>query len=192
LPSEADEKEQEAFRRKIENWARERFIFVDETGANIDMARRYGRAAPGQRVEERLPRNTPKSLTLIGALGKDGLKAPMELEGAVNKEAFLVYLNQCLGPELQPGDIVFADNLSAHRGKEMEEAVSARGAKLVYLPRYSPEFNPIEKCWSKLKTALRSAGARTMQALKRAIAAALNTITPQDARGWFAHAGYLL
>lgn len=176
----------------MENWAREHFIFVDETGANIDMARRYGRAMPGKRVEEKLPRNTPKPLAIIGGLGAEGLKATLVLEGAVTREDFLLYLRECLGPELRPGDIVFVDNLSAHRGREVQEAVSARGAELVYLPSYSPDFNPIEKCWSKLKTALRNAGTRTPKALKRAIRSALNTITAQNARGWFDCAGYSL
>lgn len=156
------------------------------------MTRRYGRATPGQRVEKRLPRNTPKPLTLIGALGKDGLKAILEIEGAVTKAAFLLYIHECLGPELRSGDIVFVDNLSSHRGKEIEDAVSACGAKLVHLPGYSPDFNPIEKCWSKLKNELRSGSARTMKALKREIASALKTITAKDAKGWFAHAGYPL
>lgn len=171
-------------------WPRERFIFIDETGINTDMARRHGRSLRGERIEQKLPRNTPKPLTVIAALALSGLKAALEIEGSVNKALFLLYCKECLAPELKPGDIVFLDRLGAHRGCEVREVVEARGARLVYLPAYSPDFNPIEQCWSKVKEALRSAAARSPGALRKALDRALQTITAQDARGWFAHAGY--
>jgi len=174
----------------VKFWPRKRFIFIDETGVNTAMARRYGRSPPGKRIKEKLPRNTPKPLAIIGALGLEGFKATLEMEGAVTKEVFLLYLQKCLGPKLRRGDFVFLDHLSAHRGHEIRKSLEEHGAKLVWLPRYSPDFNPVEQCWSKMKNALRAAAARTRTTLRRAVQRALTTITPEDAKGWFAHAGY--
>lgn len=190
VAAEADEEERAAFRAEGELWPKERFVFIDETGINTDMARRHGRSLRGKRIQEKLPRNTPKPLAVIGALSLGGLRATMELEGSVNKAAFLLYLREWLAPELEWGDIVFLDRLGAHRGSEIKEAVEERGARLVYLPAYSPDFNPIEQCWSKLKEAMRSAAARSPGMLRRALVRTLRTITAQDAKGWFAHAGY--
>jgi transposase len=192
VAAEADEKARTAFREEIASWPRERFVFIDETGINTDMSRRYAWAPRGERIQEKLPRNTPKTTTVVGALGAEGLRANWELEGALHKSDFLLFLESCLGPVLQKGDIVFLDRLSAHRGADVAQAVEARGARLVYLPAYSPDFNPIEQCWSKMKAALRAAAARSRRALHTALEKALQTITVKDAQGWFAHAGYVL
>lgn len=170
-----------------------RFIFVDETGLNTDLARRYGRAPRGERVvDPSVPRNTPANLSLVGAMGKDGMVCAMELEGAINGDAFLVFVEQVLGPHLRKGDFVVLDNLNTHCSPRVEAALYARGALLLFLPRYSPDLNPIEKAWGKLKTFLRGVAARTPDALRAALAEGLRTIRASDARGWFKHAGYRL
>ena len=169
-----------------------RFLFVDETGMNTDLARRYGRAPKGARAHGVIPRNTPKNLSLVGAMSKDGLVCSMELEGAIDGDAFLVFIEQVLGPHLREGDFVVLDNLNTHCSPRVKAALYARGAFLLFLPRYSPDMNPIEKAWSKLKTYLRAAAARTPEALRAALAAGLRTIRPSDAQGWFRHAGYQL
>jgi transposase len=128
----------------------------------------------------------------MGALGLGGLDAPMLIGGAVDGDVFRVWTEQVLCPTLVEGDIVVMDNLQAHKVRGIREAIEGRGAKLIYLPPYSPDLSPIEQCWSKLKTALRAAGARTQRALARAIKQALETITESDALAWFAHCGYRL
>jgi transposase len=167
-----------------------RFIFVDETGMNTDLARRYARAPRGERAHGLIPRNTPPNLSLVGAMSKDGVICSMELEGAIDGAAFLVFIEQVLGPRLKKGDFVVLDNLNTHCSPRVEAAIYARGAFLLFLPRYSPDFNPIEKAWSKLKTYLRGVAARTSAALSAALADGLQAITSNDARAWFRHAGY--
>ena len=157
---------------------------------NRALPRGFGRAAPGQRVHEGVPQNSGANVTMLATLGIRGLSAPMTIEGPVDAEVFCTYLRKVLGPTLKRGDIVVMDNLSAHKVNGVAEALRARRARLEYLPPYSPDFNPIEPCWSKIKTALRTTKARTRQALEEAIAQALNTITAADARAWFAHCGY--
>lgn len=170
-----------------------RFLFVDETGMNTDLARRYGRAPKGERVvDATVPRNTPRNLSLVGAMGAAGMVCSMALEGAIDGDAFLVFIEQCLGPHLREGDFVVLDNLNTHCSAKVEAAIYARGAFLLFLPTYSPDLNPIEKAWGKLKTFLRAVGARTSEALRAALAEGLQTITPADARGGFRHAGYKL
>ena len=169
-----------------------RFLFVDETGMNTDLVRRYGRAPKGERAHGVIPRNTPPNLSLVGAMSKDGIVCSMELEGAIDGDAFLVFVEQVLGPRLRRGDFVVLDNLNTHGSPKVEAAIYARGAFLLFLPRYSPDMNPIEKAWSKLKAYLRAVAARTPDALRAALAQGLKTITAQDARGWFRHAGYQL
>ena len=171
-------------------FAAARLKFIDETGMNLAMTRRYGRAAPGVRVVDRVPRNHGANLSLLAALGLAGLSAPMTVEGAVDTAVFRSYVDRVLGPTLRPGDIVVWDNLAVHKVAEIAAAIAARGARLEPLPPYSPEFNPIEHCWAKLKTALRQAGARTRRRLDAALKRALKTITPADAQAWFAHCGY--
>lgn len=163
---------------------------MDESGSNLALTRLYGRAAPGERVAEGVPQNYGENVTILAAIGFDGLQAPMTVNGAVDGAVFLAYVREMLCPTLAEGDIVVMDNLKAHKVAGVREAIEARGARLEYLPPYSPDFNPIEKCWSKVKTALRKAKARTREALEAALKQALLTITEADARAWFAHCGY--
>ena len=167
-----------------------RFKFVDETGLHLAFARRYGRAKGGQRVGQGVPLRVGTPVTLVGALTVNGLEAVMSLDGALNAASFAAYLAQVLGPTLVPGDVVVLDNLPVHKVAGMAELVEARGARLLFLPPYSPDFAPIEQAWSKLKTALRTAQARTRQALDRALDQAVAWITGQDAQNWFDHCGY--
>jgi transposase len=156
------------------------------------MTRRYGRAPRGQRVIEAIPQNYGANVTMLAALGSHGVEAVMTIDGATDAEVFHVYVEQVLLPTLRPGDIVLMDNLRAHKVAGIREAVEQAGARLLYLPPYSPDLSPIEPCWSKLKTALRTAQARTREALEQAIAQALATITVSDAHSWFHHCGYAL
>jgi transposase len=152
----------------------------------------YGRAPRGQRAVGSTPINYGQNVTLIGALGSDGLDALLMIEGATDGEVFRAYTERILCPTLAAGDIVIMDNLGAHKVSGIREAIEGCGAKLIYLPPYSPDLSPIEACWSKLKQALRAAGARTRRKLERAIKRALETITESDALAWFAHCGYRL
>lgn len=169
-----------------------RLKFVDESGVNLALTRLYGRAPRGQRAVGSTPINYGENVSLIGALSVGGLEAPLMIGGAVDGEVFRVWTEQVLCPTLVEGEIVIMDNLQAHKVGGIREAIEQRGAKLIYLPPYSPDLSPIEACWSKLKTALRAAGARTYRALERAIKQALETIRESDALAWFAHCGYRL
>jgi transposase len=163
---------------------------IDESGAHLGMTRLFGRAAPGQRVVDATPGHSGEHYTLVSALSVEGISAPWFLPGAMNGDAFTVYVTQVLVPTLVPGDVVILDNLSSHKAAEIEAAIEARGAKLLFLPPYSPDFNPIELCWSKIKNWLRTARARTAEALLEAFAHALTSISAHDAVAWFAHCGY--
>jgi transposase len=154
------------------------------------MTRLYGRAAPGHRVVDAVPQNYGASQSLLGVLSLDGIGAPWVVEGAVDGEVFRVWVRELLCPTLEVGDIVVMDKLRAHKVSGIEEAIRGRGASLIYLSPYSPDFNPIEQCWSKIKTYLRQAKARSIEALIEAIKQALETISASDARAWFAHCGY--
>jgi transposase len=167
-----------------------RFKFVDETSVNLPYTRRYGRALGGQRVDAAVPLHNGPNVTLVAALTGQGVEAVMELDGAVNTASFAVYLDQVLGPTLQPGDVVVLDNLRVHKAAGLAALVEARGARLLYLPPYSPDFTPIELAFSKLKTHLRTAAARSREALTTALQAALAWITAENAQNWFDHCGY--
>lgn len=156
------------------------------------MRRLYGRAPRGKRVAGSIPQNYGSNITMPGSLGISGLSALMTVEGATDGEVFRVYVEQVLCPTLKQGDIVVMDNLGAHKVSGVREAIERRGAKLIYLPPYSPDLSPIEKCWSKIKTTLRRIGARSREALEAAIKEAIGTITKSDALAWFAHCGYPL
>jgi transposase len=166
--------------------------FIDESGVNIAMTRLYGRAPRGERAVGSAPQNYGQNITMLGALSSQGLEAMMTVEGATDSLVFRAYVQEVLCPTLSAGDIVVMDNLSAHKAAGIEEAIKAQGARLLYLPPYSPDLNPIERCWSKIKTALRAAKARTRETLEAAIKQALSTVRESDARGWFAHCGYVL
>jgi transposase len=179
-----------AYQDEISTLAVKRCKFVDESGINLALTRLYGRAPRGERVVGSVPQNYGANVTMIGALGIGGLEALRTVEGATDGEVFRAYVKGVLGPTLKRGDIVVMDNLGAHKVKGIREAIEARGAKLIYLPPYSPDLSPIEKCWSKLKTALRARGARTHRALARALKRALAMITKADALAWCTHCGY--
>jgi len=169
-----------------------RVKFIDESGINLAMTRLYGRAPQGERVVGSTPQNYGQNVTMIGALSCTGLEAVMTIEGAADADVFRAYVQEVLCPTLRQGDIVVADNLSVHKAAGVQEAIAAQGARLLYLPPYSPDLNPIERCWSKIKTFLRAAKARTRETLDAAVTRALATVTESDARAWFAHCGYVL
>jgi len=178
------------WRERAAEFVAGRLKFLDESGSNLALTRLFGRARPGERVSEGVPQNYGENVTMLAALSAAGVEAPMTINGAVDGVAFLAYVREVLSPTLSEGDIVVMDNLGAHKVAGVEEAITARGARLEYLPPYSPDFNPIEKCWSKIKTYLRKAKARTREALEVALKEALLTISGADARAWFAHCGY--
>ena len=164
--------------------------FIDESGLHLGFTRLYGRAAPGERVTEGTPDYSGPHYTTIAAIGLRGVSAPWLFEGAMTTLAFETYVQAELAPTLQRGDIVLADNLSAHKSAEAQRLIAARGARLEFLPPYSSDFNPIELCWSKVKTALRAAKARTFETLLEALASALRSVSRADIQAWFAHCGY--
>jgi transposase len=166
--------------------------FIDESGVNLAMTRLYGRAPKGERVIDAVPQNYGQNVTMLGALSIGGLEAVMTVEGATDADVFLAYVEHVLAPTLRPGDIVVMDNLRAHKVAGVQHAIAGCGARLLYLPPYSPDLSPIEPCWSKLKAFLRVVKARTREALDAAITHALATVTAADARGWFAYCGYAL
>jgi len=172
------------------NFLVERLKFLDESGSNLALTRLFGRAAPGTRVTEGVPQNYGENMTMLAAIGVGGICAPMTVNGAVDGAVFLAYVCEMLVPTLSKGDIVVMDNLGAHKVVGVREAIEAKGARVEYLPPYSPDFNPIEKCWSKIKTFLRTAKARTRADLEAALKEALLQITQADVRAWFAHCGY--
>lgn len=165
-------------------------MFLDESGVTTQMTRRYGRAPRGERGQEGAPAGHWRTLTLLGALTVGGLRAPMTIESPTDGDVFLAYLEQVLGPLLQPGQVVVMDNLSAHKVAGVRSLIEARGAQLLYLPPYSPDFNPIEQAWSKIKEILRAAKARLLEALEAALTQALAAVTADNAVAWFRHCGY--
>jgi transposase len=156
------------------------------------MTRLYGRAPAGDRVVGSVPRNYGPHVTMLGALDIHGLQAVMTVDGATDADVFRTYVKHVLGPTLTPGDIVVMDNLQAHKAVGVQQALARRGARLLYLPPYSPDRSPIEPCWSKVKTGLRKAKARTREALDTAMADVMVTVSLADASGWFKHCGYSL
>lgn len=167
-------------------------MFLDEFGCNTKMTRRCARAPQGQRAYGKCPVNYGPNVSVVGAVRLEGLVEALIVDGAFNGEAFLTYTTQLLAPALRPGDVVVMDNLASHKLKAVRMAIEAVGARVLYLPPYSPEFNPIEMCWSKVKEFLRAQAARTSKALDDAIARGLAMVTISDLRGWFKHCGYAL
>lgn len=165
-------------------------MFIDETGATTKMARLRGRAPRGERCIAAIPHGHWKTTTFTAGLRTTGLVAPMVIDGPMDGAAFLAYVEQVLVKDLAPGDIVIMDNLPAHKVAGVRRAIEAAGASLLYLPPYSPDFNPIEMAFSKLKAILRKAAARTVDALWAAIADALDAFTPSECANYFAAAGY--
>jgi transposase len=167
-----------------------RLIFLDESGVTTEMTRRYGRARRGERVGEGTPCGHWRTLTVLGAIRASGWVATMTIEAATDGEIFLAYVEQVLCPQLQPGDVVVMDNLAAHKVEGVRGLIQSRGAQLRYLPPYSPDFNPIEKCWSKVKQLLRGVKARSLSTLELAVTDALDAVTPQNIQACFRHCGY--
>ncbi len=167
-----------------------RLVFLDETGIHLSMTRSHARAPAGERAVAAVPKNWGDSITVVAGLTLDGIIAPMMLHGAMNARAFEAYVEQCLVPELREGDVVVMDNLAAHKRPVVSELIERVGARVLFLPPYSPDFNPIEPSWSKFKAILRALAARTTDALQDGVRTALRAITPSDARGWFLHCGH--
>ena len=166
--------------------------FIDEGGVDMGLTRLYGRALPGERVVEATPGHSGIHYTLIAALGLHGVAAPWLLAGSMDRIAFETYVELVLAPGLQTGDIVLLDNLPTHKSARAIELIAARGARLQFLPPYSPDLNPIEMCWSKVKSALRAVKARTLEALIDALDAAFRSVSLTDIQSWFNHCGYSL
>lgn len=167
-------------------------VFIDETWATTNMTRLRGRCPRGERLIAAVPHGHWRTSTFVAGLRMSGLSAPLVLDGAMNGEAFLAYVEQILAPTLAPGDVVIMDNLSSHKVAGVREAIEARGARVLYLPPYSPDLNPIEQAFAKFKALLRKVAARTRDALWNAIGQFLARFTPQECANYFAEAGYVL
>ena len=168
----------------------ERLVFIDESGARTNMTRRCGRAKHGARCVDAAPCGGRQSTTMISSVRPDGSAASMVIDGATTAEVFKACVERVLLPTLRPGDVVVLDNLSAHKNQRIREMIESVGAQLWFLPAYSPDLNPIEKMWSKVRAKLRAIKARSPDALLAAIGKALRSITPSDVKGWFASCGY--
>jgi transposase len=170
--------------------AAERLVFVDEMGTNISLSPLYSWSRKGERAFGSAPRNWGKNVTLLASITRKGLGPCLAVEGATRREVFEAYLEHVLAPTLKPAQIVVMDNLSAHKGERVRELIKQRGCELVYLPPYSPDFNPIEQAFSKVKDLMRRAEARTREALIEAMGVALSAVSARDAQGFFGHCGY--
>jgi transposase len=168
----------------------DRLVFIDETWASTNMARTHGRAPRGERLRAAIPHGHWRTTTFVAGLRNTGMVAPMVLDGPINGELFQTYVDQVLVPELRPGDVVVVDNLGSHKGAGVRRAIEESGASLLYLPPYSPDFNPIENAFAKLKSALRAAATRTLDGLWATIGRLIPTFTPSECANSFAAAGY--
>lgn len=165
--------------------------FLDETGVKLSLAREWGRSWRGTRAAGIVPKNWGASVTILGAMSQDGQLAAMEVRGATDQAVMLSFVSEVLSKRVSPGDVVVLDNLSVHKTEKVQAAFAAIKVEAWYLPPYSPDLNPIEMFWSKLKTNLRAAAARTYEALSEAVSTALLTITAADAKNWAKHCGYV-
>jgi transposase len=170
----------------------QRLVFVDEMGTNTSLTLLYAWAPRGRRAYCSVPRNRGPNTTLLASMTQKGMGPCLTVEGSITSEVFEIYLERVLAPEMRPGQVVVMDNLSAHKGERMRELIEARGCELLYLPPYSPDLNPIEEAFAKVKALLRRAGARTGETLVGAMGRALEAMTVRDARGFFEHCGYRL
>jgi transposase len=168
----------------------ESLVFVDEMGTNVSLSPLYAWSPKGKRAFGSAPRNWGKNVTLLASITREGLGPCLAVEGATTREVFEAYLEHVLAPTLKPGQMVVMDNLSAHKGGRVKEIIEGRGCELIYLPPYSPDFNPIEQAFSKVKGLMRRAEARTREALIEAMGLALSAVSARDARGFFSHCGY--
>jgi len=183
--------------RARRRWMREqgmfdpaRLVFIDETSANTKMMRLYGRCIRSERLVDHVPQGHWKTITFVAALRRHGMRAAQTIDGATTGKKFLAYVEKCLAPTLKRKDIVMIDNLPAHKAAGIRDAIEARGATLRYLPKYSPDLNPIEMPFSKLKADLRKAAARTIPRLRRRIGKFAQNLTAREASNYFRHAGY--
>jgi putative transposase len=167
-----------------------RLVFIDETWAKTNMTRTHGWAPRGERLVDKVPHGHWMTMTFLAGLRNDRIAAPCLFDGPINGERFLAYVEQVLVPVLQPGDIVVMDNLGSHKGKAVRRAIRKAGAKLIFLPKYSPDLNPIEQVFAKLKGLLRKAAARTVEAVTAAVGQLLGLYTPQECSNYFTNAGY--
>jgi len=167
-----------------------RSVFVDEMGTNVSLSPLYAWSRKGERAFGSAPRNWGKNVTLLASITTEGLGPCLAVEGATTREVFEAYLEHVLAPTLRSGQVVVMDNLSAHKGGRVKEIIEGRGCELIYLPPYSPDLNPIEEAFSKIKGLMRKAGARTHGALIEAMGRALDAVTANDVRGFFGHCGY--
>jgi transposase len=188
--SERDQRARSAFRKCVKRLDPEKFVFVDECGTNITLAPLYGWAPRGERAYGKAPRNWEKNITLIASMATEGIGAAMRVEGATDGAAFEIYVEHFLVPTLKRGQIVVMDNLQVHKSLRARELIEGAGASVLFLPFYSPDFSPIEEAFSKVKTILRKAQARTHEALIEAIGTALDAVSRRDALGFFEHCGY--
>ena len=184
--------QREAWHASLADVPAEKLVFVDESGARTNMTRLYGWGEVGERVFDPVPHGHWKTCTMLAAVRLSGPLAAVTIDAAVNADAFVLWTREILAPCLTPGDVVVMDNLPAHKDAAVAEAIEAAGASVRYLPPYSPDYNPIEPIWSKVKGILKSIGAGTVDALQDAIAQALRAITPQDCQGCIADCGYTL
>lgn len=189
--AERNETKRRVWHQVVRNIDPGRLVFIDESGANITLVPRYGRAPKGERCHGSQPRGTYRHLTLFASLSLTGIEAPMVMEGAADREAFRTYVERVLVPTLHPGQLVILDNLSVHKQAPMRRAIEAAGCRVLFLPTYSPDFNPIEQAFAKIKQHLRCVQAKTTASLVDAIAAAVDLVTATDAAGFFRGCGYL-
>jgi len=190
IASERNYRKRAWYWRRLKKIVHDRLKFVDESGVTTVLTRLFGRAAPGERVREAIPKNYGQSTSVVSLIGVGGVETTMLVEGAVDTICFNAFGENFVRPVLKPRDVLVLDNLAAHRASRIEEIAGECGASVIWLPPYSPDFSPIEQMWSKLKTHLRRAKARTREELDRAVAEGLKLITESDCRSWFKHCGY--
>ncbi|MFC0206756.1 IS630 family transposase, partial [Novosphingobium soli] len=193
----ASEQDRPAIARRRKQWRKyqnrldpTRLVFIDETWAKTNMTRTHGRARRGQRLHARVPFGHWRTLTFLAALRHDRIDAPCVLDGPINGQLFLAYVEQFLAPTLAPGDIVIMDNLGSHKGQAVRQAIRDRGAKLLFLPPYSPDLNPIEQVFAKLKTLLRKANERSVDATWKRIGSLLDAFSPDECANYLRNSGY--
>jgi transposase len=190
VATERDERARGSFREPLRGIDPGRLRFVDESSTNVALTPRYGRAPTGERAFGKAPRNWGKNVTLISSITLEGMRASMSIEGPSDTDSFSLYVREILAPSLKRGQIVLMDNLSVHKSGWVRDLIEGRGCQLWLLPSYSPDFNPIEEAFSKVKGLLRKAKARTLEALFAVTAEALGAVSADDARGYFEHCGY--
>ena len=190
IANERDEKERRKFRKIMIQFAIDKLVFIDEMGSHLAMTRLYGRAEPGKRIFEKIPGDPGKNVSTIGAIGLDGIRTGLSVQGPIDGETMIFFVEELLAPTLKRGEVVVLDNCPIHKMEEIEEIIEARGAWVIFLSRYSPDLNPIENCWSKVKAVLRSIKPRTLEELLDALVEAFSSVTLKDILGWFRHCGY--